>query len=198
MFVICRWVCMIIMYECLFRCVHGLVGAGVWVSMCGREWFCMCAWMCVCVSVCICKDIRMYISRCKYIVCMYVHTCICIYVSVHVCVCVHVCKSIFKCTCVLECLVACYSITDSFVRFELVTWDTNPIRIHVRCGPDILAIRRLTHRMIQRFVPVRAVKTRRRLGSKIASFMWVFFYWSISISVFLPYCFMRMYISSWR
>ena len=34
------------------------------------------------------------------------------------------------------------------------------IRIGVRYGLDTLAIQKLTHRMIRRFVPIRAVKTR--------------------------------------
>jgi len=51
-----------------------------------------------------------------------------------------------------------------------VTGDPDPIQICVRCGFDTLPIRRPTHEMIQRSILVRAVKTRRRIGSKIVSF----------------------------
>jgi len=68
------------------------------------------------------------------------------------------------------CLVAWYSDANSFMWSEPVIGDPDPIRIHVRSGPDTLAIRRLTYEMIGRFVPVHAVKTRRRFGSKISSF----------------------------
>ena len=55
-------------------------------------------------------------------------------------------------------------------------------------GPDTQAIRRPTHGMISRFVPVRAVKTRRRFESKIASFhvsacSYVFLYLLLPIDV---------------
>ena len=48
--------------------------------------------------------------------------------------------------------------------------DSDPIRIRVRCGPDTITIRIPIYGMIQRSVPVRAVKTRRWFGSKIISF----------------------------
>ena len=98
--------------------------------------------MCVCVSVCTCR---------------YVYVC-------GVCMCTDVCS------CEFIWLVACYNDADSFVQSEPVTGDPDPIRIRVSCGPDIQAIRRPTHRMIQRFVLVRAVKTGWQFGSKTASF----------------------------
>jgi len=53
---------------------------------------------------------------------------------------------------------------------NLITEDQNPIRTCVCCGSDRLAIRRPINGMIRRFLPVRAVKTRRWFGSKTASF----------------------------
>ena len=59
---------------------------------------------------------------------------------------------------------------DSFGEIRTVVGDSDPIRICARCGPDTQAIRRPIHGMIRRSVPVRAVKTRRRLDSKTTSF----------------------------
>ena len=67
-------------------------------------------------------------------------------------------------------MVAWYSVADSLVQFESVTGDPDLIRIHIHCGLDTLAIRSPIHEMIRRFVPVRAVKTRRYFGSETASF----------------------------
>ena len=47
-----------------------------------------------------------------------------------------------------------------------VTGDSNC----ARCRPDTLASWKPTHEMIRRSVPIRTVKTRRRFGSKTASF----------------------------
>ena len=58
-------------------------------------------------------------------------------------------------------------------RSRPVWWDLDPLQeiwIGARYGPNALAIRKPTHGMIRRSVPVRAVKTRRRFGSKTASF----------------------------
>ena len=79
------------------------------------------------------------------------------------------------------CLDACCNVADSFVWSELVTEDLDQIRIHVRYGPDALAIQRPTHEMIQRFIPVCAVKTRRWFGSKITSFHVSVCYYLISL-----------------
>jgi len=68
------------------------------------------------------------------------------------------------------CSIACYSVSNSFVRSELSNRDPDLIRSCARYAPNTLAIRRSMHRMIQRFVPVHAVKTRRRFGSKTTSF----------------------------
>ena len=51
-----------------------------------------------------------------------------------------------------------------------VTGDPDLLRIGVCYGPNALASQRPTRRMIQRSVPVRAVKTRRQFSSKTASF----------------------------
>jgi len=44
------------------------------------------------------------------------------------------------------------------------------LQIGVRYGPNTMAIRRQIHEMIRRLVPVHAMNTRRRFGSKTASF----------------------------
>jgi len=127
----------------------------------------------VCTCVCMCGYV--------YIMCMYVYSYICMYVGVYVCVCtcgVHVWVHVLVCcVCVLILisLSVCVwlrgiAISNSFVQFEPVTGDPDPIRIRIHCGPDILAIRRPTHEMIRRSVLVRAVKTKLRFGSKIALF----------------------------
>jgi len=59
---------------------------------------------------------------------------------------------------------------DSFVWSELGNKRPRLDRIRARCGPDTLAIQRPIHRMIQRFVLVRAVKTRWWFGHETASF----------------------------
>jgi len=56
---------------------------------------------------------------------------------------------------------------------QTLSLDLDPlqeIRIDARYGPNTLAIRKSIHGMIRRLVPVRAVKTRRRFESEIASF----------------------------
>ena len=104
---------------------------------------------------------------------MYVGVCVYLYMYVcgySVCVCMHVWVLsmylyLFVCVgCVLQ-------------HFGFIQWDPNPasgdpdpIQIRARCGPDTMAIRRPTHGMIRRSVPVRAVKIRRRFGSETASF----------------------------
>jgi len=59
--------------------------------------------------------------------------------------------------------------------------DSNSVYIGARYGPDTLAIRRPTHGMIRRFVPVRAVKTRRRFGFKTVSFHVIIYSYIISL-----------------
>ena len=102
--------------------------------------------------------------------CLYMCVCVCVgvWINIYMFLCVFICTCVFVYHHVW--LVACYSDANSFVQSELVTGDPNPIRIHVRYGPDTLAIERLTHGMIWRSVPVHAVKTRRRFGSKITTF----------------------------
>jgi len=110
---------------------------------------------------------------------VYAWLCVCIYSCVYIWL--GVCTCVFMCTCAHECLVACYSDVDSFVRSEL---GNGRFGICVRCESDTLAIRRPTHELIRRSVPVHAVKIRWGFGSKTVSFHWVFVYWSISISIF--------------
>ena len=82
-------------------------------------------------------------------------------------------------------------------RFGPVWRDPDPlrkVRIYARYGPDTMAIRRPTHEMIRRFLPVRVMKTRRRFGFKTASFhmsICLLVYFNFSV---LFYCFIRMYI----
>jgi len=85
------------------------------------------------------------------------------YVCVHVCVCVYVCKSIYICVSVRLRVAAIWT---RLVRSRPV----RGIRICACYGLDTQVIRRLIHGMIWRFVPVHAVKIRRRFGSKTTSF----------------------------
>jgi len=102
--------------------------------------------------VCVCR----HVYRCVY---MYTFVCVCVYMGV--------CTRVSLCMCVYVCIVACCS------DFELVrairTW-WQEIQIGVHCELDTLAIWRPTHEMIQRFIPICAVKTRQRFASKITSF----------------------------
>jgi len=119
-----------------------------------------------------------YINVCWYLfkyACMlvYVYTCIRIYVGVHVCVCVY----ILECIRVREyvCVSSCVWLRVAALRIRLVRSEPSyrrpgPIRIRAHCGPDTMVIWRPIHGMIRRSVLVRAVKTRRRFGSKTASF----------------------------
>jgi len=115
--------------------------------------------------------IWMHVWGCMYNVYVCVYSYICIYVGVHVCVCrrgVHV----WVC---YVCVNFPLSVYDCVVqRYRLVWWDPDrlqKIQNCVRCGPDTLAIRKSTHRTIQRSIPVRAMKARRRFWSKTASFL---------------------------
>jgi len=74
------------------------------------------------------------------------------------------------------------------VRSELVTGDSDPIRLRVCYGPDSQAVRRPTYEMICRSVSVHAVKTRHRIGPKTASFhvsvcSHIFFLFTVASSV---------------
>ena len=68
------------------------------------------------------------------------------------------------------CLAACSAFWIHSVRSGPVAGDLDPIQICARYRPNTLAIRRLIHGMICRSVLARAVKTRRRFGSKTTSF----------------------------
>ena len=75
------------------------------------------------------------------------------------------------------------------VRSEPITGDPNPIQILARYGPETLAIRKPTHGTIQGSLLVRAMKTRRRFGSKTASF-----HVSIGSYVILLFTVVNMYL----
>ena len=83
-------------------------------------------------------------------------TCIC----VHICVYMHVCKRVFMSTYVFGCMLQ---------RCRLVR-TKDPIRIYTHYGPDTLAIRGSIYEMIWRFIPIHAVKIRRRFRFKTVSF----------------------------
>jgi len=104
-------------------------------------------------------------------------------VVVHTCVCVCV-------LCVHGCMLQ---------RYRPIWWDPDPLQelwICARYGPDTLAIRRSTNEMIWRFVPVNAVKTRRRFRSKTVSFhvsvysCIIFFFIIVILSICYLYHFM--------
>ena len=77
--------------------------------------------------------------------------------------------------------------------FRTRSCDLDPlreIRSCTRYGSDTQAIRKPTNGMIWRFVPVRAVETRRRFGSKIASFhvsvsSCLFSYLPLSVGIYI-------------
>jgi len=96
-----------------------------------------------------------------------VYCCVCAWICV--CKCVHV--SVWGDMYIMCTYVFVYQRVGLHVTaIRTHSRDPDPIRICVRCGADTLAIQRPTHRMIRRSVPVRAMKTRRRFGSKTASF----------------------------
>ena len=74
------------------------------------------------------------------------------------------------CTCVFigECVFQLQH-PDSFVQSKSVIGDPDPIRIHVRYGPNTQAIQRPIHEMTRRSVLVHAVKIERRFDSETAS-----------------------------
>jgi len=132
--------------------------------------------MCMHVYTCICVCMCVYVYICMYV----------LYVCIPVCGCVHVylCVRVFTCACgyVLQ-------------RFEPVGEDLDLLREIQTCtryGPDSLAIWKLIHEMIWRFVLVRAVKTRWWSDLKSCHFMWVFVHVSftyLSLSV-LSICYL--------
>jgi len=88
---------------------------------------------------------------------------------------------------------------DSFVLSELGNRYPDLIQICARCKPETQVIQRPTHKMIRRFVSVRAVKAWRRFGFKIASFhvsiaLVSFLYLSLSV-LFICYLYHFMWLS---
>jgi len=135
-----------------------------------------------------------------------VNVCMCIlytYVCLGVCLstCIYVVMYVYGCMFVWVHVFGCMLQRCGFVRaIQLVIGDPNPIQVHVRYGPDTLAIRRSTHEMIWRFVSVRTVETRRRFDSKTASFhvsvcLLVCFNSSILSHHFMWICFWFLYYS---
>ena len=109
---------------------------------------------------------------------MYVYTRMCVCMWVYPCMYARV-ACLYGYMCIMGvcwfpflfvCLVACYSISDSFVRSESVTGDSDPIWIRNHYGPDTQAIREPIHGMIRRSVPVHVVKTRQRFSFETMSF----------------------------
>ena len=90
--------------------------------------------------------------------------------------------NVFACMGICSCVswVACCSVSNLFGEIRTHSCDSNQttgnpntlreIRSCAHYGPDTLTIRKLTHEMIRRFVPVRAVKTRGWFSFKTASF----------------------------
>ena len=69
------------------------------------------------------------------------------------------------------CMSSCVWLRGTVTRTRLVrSGPVVEIRIGVHCGLDTLETRRPTHEMIQRSVPARAVKTRRRFRPETVSF----------------------------
>ena len=116
----------------------------------------LCEYLCVCmkcVSVCI---YSIYVCTCGY-TCMY-------------CVCIWVCTCVFMYTCAYMCSFTCYNVVNPLMRPKTGNRGLIP-------DPDSYSLRtrypgdsKTDPWMIRRFVPVRAVKTGRRFGSKTASF----------------------------
>ena len=80
---------------------------------------------------------------------------------IHVYTCIHVSSCVWM---------HVAAVSTRLVRSKPVTGDLDPIRIRHCYGPDSQAIQRPTYEMIRRSVTVRAVKIRRQIGSKTASF----------------------------
>ena len=127
-----------------------------------------CIYLCKSVYVCMYKCMHDY--KCVIIVYAWVYAwlCACMYILVYIRI--GVCTYVFMCTCDYMYLVICYSDSDLFVRSEPCKRRPRPDLNLWSLWTRSLAIQKLTHRMIQRFVPVRTVETRRWFGSKTASF----------------------------
>ena len=124
--------------------------------------------MCVKLRVCVCVRVRwewMQVYGCI----MYMCVCLVfvdVYIYVYRCVCIdvwRVCLYMWVCICV-------YLWVSVYFSCNARTCHAIRIWICSRYGLVTLAIQKPTHGMIQRFVSVRAVKTRQRFGYKIASF----------------------------
>ena len=142
---------------------------------------------------------------CKHIVCKYVYTCIHTYAWLYV----RVYRVYVPCVWIY---VMCVRLHVAVITNLFGETQTRS-EIYVRCGPGTPAIRRPIHEMIQRFVPVRAVKIRRWFGFKTTSFhvrvcSYVFLYLLlavdfstfvriISCDCIIYFTSMITYISSW-
>lgn len=70
------FMCVCVVYICMYTCMHVCVGVYVCVHVC----MCTCAYICVCVHVWGC--VQVYVLACA---CLYVHMCMHVYVCVLVC-----------------------------------------------------------------------------------------------------------------
>jgi len=147
----CIHVCMYVL--CKYACIVCVGACNVWVCVHVFIFVYACVGMCIYI-ICMYVYTRIYLLMCGYTCMYYASMCVCVYVFVNQRV----------------GLIACCSNVDSFVWSEPVTEKQNPIRIRVHCGPDTLAIRKPTHGIIRRSLPVRVVKTRRWFSFKITSF----------------------------
>jgi len=146
-------------------------------------------WVCVYTFILMC----IHVWVCVYIIYMYVHT----YIYMYVCVGIRVCMYyVSMCVCVRMRLYIILCVRLRVVAIRTRSWDPNllhEIQICARCGPETLAIWRPIHGMIWKFLPVRAVKTRRWFGSKIASFHvsvrpYIFLYLLLLVDVSVSVC----------
>ena len=115
-------------------------------------------------------------------------------------VCMHVCTCTGVCSCEFMCLVACHSDADSFVQS---TGNRRPGPDPDLCSQsvDTLGDSKTDYEMIWRFVPIRAVKTRRWFGSKIAfHFKWVFafvLFSYLSLSIAISVLLVSFHVTIW-
>ena len=105
----------------------------------------------------------MPVGMCNVYVYILGYVCTCMLVWVVLCVCARPCASMSLGVRVNLWVSVCLSYSTRIRSRDSnpIIEDSDSIRICARYGPDGLAIRKLTHEIIRRFVPVRAVKIRR-------------------------------------
>ena len=122
---------------------------------------------------------------------MYVYTCICTYAWL----CVHEYIRVSSCARLHVAALRIRSCDSSSV-----TGGLNPIRICARYGSDTLAIRKLIHGMIWRFISVNAVETRWQFSSKIAAFhvsIWFCLFPYLSLSTSTCVLLLSFHVTIW-